>query len=77
MRRIYENRLICSALCQGAAIHYAMPKHGYGIKDFDVWSFFALSRCGQPLGMFRRRAVGKRPSLHGKTIDLFWRSISA
>jgi hypothetical protein len=41
----YRGRLICVALCQGAALHYvdmAMRRaRPNGVKDFDVWSFFA------------------------------------
>jgi hypothetical protein len=35
----YAGRLLGRALCQGAALHYV---HGSnGVKDFDVWSFYA------------------------------------
>jgi hypothetical protein len=41
----YRGRLLGVALCQGAALHYVECKRGMarpsGIKDFDVWSFFA------------------------------------
>ena len=32
---LYKDRIICTALCQGAALHYLDGKNG--IKDFDVW----------------------------------------
>jgi hypothetical protein len=35
----YAGRLLARALCQGAALHY-VDKHN-GVKDFDVWSFYA------------------------------------
>jgi hypothetical protein len=35
----YENRFRCSALCQGAALHYLDRKTG--VKDFDIFMFFA------------------------------------
>jgi hypothetical protein len=35
----YAGRLLGRALCQGAAVHY-VDKHN-GVKDFDVWSFYA------------------------------------
>jgi len=35
----YAGRLLCRALCQGAARHYLDGTTG--IKDFDVWSFYA------------------------------------
>lgn len=41
----YRDRLLCSALCQGAGLHYVEVAAGKaetnGIKDFDVWSFFS------------------------------------
>ena len=41
----YRGRLICVALCQGAGLHYVDVRRGSrrpnGVKDFDVWSFFA------------------------------------
>ena len=38
-RKLYSNRLICIALCQGAAQHYINGKRG--VKDFDIWTFYA------------------------------------
>jgi hypothetical protein len=38
---LYRNRLICVALCQGAALHYVDGKNG--VKDFDVWTFLAAT----------------------------------
>lgn len=35
----YAGRLLGRALCQGAALHYVNGKNG--VKDFDVWSFYA------------------------------------
>ncbi|MFG2000442.1 tyrosine-type recombinase/integrase [Spirillospora sp. NPDC048911] len=35
----YSGRLLCRALCQGAALHYVNGSNG--VKDFDVWSFYA------------------------------------
>src|SRR5215211_3123032 len=37
--RVLGERLICVALCQGAALHYIDGRNG--VKDFDVWTFFA------------------------------------
>jgi hypothetical protein len=35
----YVGRLLGRALCQGAALHYVNESNG--VKDFDVWSFYA------------------------------------
>jgi hypothetical protein len=35
----YAGRLLGRALCQGAALHYVNGSNG--VKDFDVWSFYA------------------------------------
>ena len=35
----YAGRLLGRALCQGAALHYLNGENG--VKDFDVWSFYA------------------------------------
>ena len=41
----YRDRLLCTALCQGAGLHYVHVSSGHpqpnGVKDFDVWTFFA------------------------------------
>ena len=41
----YRDRVVCVALCQGAGLHYVDVVRGSpspnGVKDFDVWSFFA------------------------------------
>src|ERR1700674_4794123 len=35
----YEGaKILCVALCQGAALHYIGREHG--IKDFDLWTFY-------------------------------------
>ena len=35
----YAGRLLSRPLCQGAALHYVNESNG--VKDFDVWSFYA------------------------------------
>lgn len=42
----YRRRLLATVLAQGAALHFLDGKNG--VKDLDVWSFFAL-----PLGTTR------------------------
>lgn len=51
--RHYRNRIVCVALCQGAALHY-LDGHN-GVKDFDVWTFYAHARLPFPY-----RRVGKK-----------------
>lgn len=36
--KVYANRVICTALCQGAAKHYI--DGSTGINDFDVYTFY-------------------------------------
>lgn len=38
---LYRDRLLCVALCQGAALHFINDQNG--VKDFDVWTFFAAT----------------------------------
>jgi len=37
--RLYGDRVLGTALCQGAALHYICPS--VGINDFDVYTFYA------------------------------------
>lgn len=37
--KVYRSRVLLTALCQGAALHYL--DHTTGVKDLDVWTFFA------------------------------------
>jgi hypothetical protein len=39
-RRSDWRRVLCSALCQGAALHYAAGGNA-GINDFDIYTFYA------------------------------------
>ena len=79
---LYVDRLFAVALCQGGALHYLDGKNG--IKDLDVWSFYAEN----PIKMFppRRRAkvdfgdakFGVTPDslgFIGRRVDLIGRSI--
>lgn len=36
---LYKDRLLCIALCQGAALHYS--RGDIGVNDFDVYLFYA------------------------------------
>jgi hypothetical protein len=88
-------RLICVALCQGAGLHYVdivrrRPRPN-GVKDFDVWSFFARIP-GEKFPAYRRnRHLDFGPSkfgrwrseprrfrhFEGRRVDLFMRDLSA
>jgi hypothetical protein len=76
-------RLICVALCQGAASHLIDGTNG--VKDFDVWTFFA-ARAGEPPFPWRRRRAcvfgdprfGRppdKPGFLGRRVDLLGRSL--
>src|SRR6266567_4280665 len=79
----YAGRLLCRALCQGAARHYLDGRNG--VKDFDVWSFYA-ARADGPFP-YRWRATadygpsrfGRHPddppSYRGRRVDLLGRSL--
>lgn len=82
---VYRDRLLCIALCQGAALHYIDGKHG--VKDFDVWVFYREA----PARRFPRRRprmvrdfedprFGQSedaPHFRGRRVDLFAKSIDA
>ena len=79
----YSRRLLCVALCQGAAKHFVDGLNG--VKDFDVWSFFRENR-GKPPMPYRRIASrqfeypksGTSPEKRdfiGRKVDLLFRSI--
>jgi hypothetical protein len=82
-RTLFEGRIICVALCQGAALHYCDGKNG--VKDFDVWTFFA-ALPGVRYFPAKRRArrdfgaskFGRRPAdrgYAGRRVDLLLRDI--
>jgi hypothetical protein len=80
----YADRLLCTALCQGAAKHYVDRQNG--VKDFDVYSFYAEDTS---LGRFPPRwhttadfgpsRFGRHPddnaSYTGRRIDFIGRSL--
>ena len=81
---LHSQRLLCVALCQGAALHFVNSKNG--INDFDIWSFFC-EIPGQPIR--RRRVVSRdfgqphfgtspdKPDFIGRRVDLLLKSIPA
>jgi hypothetical protein len=81
LKKLYDKRLICIALCQGAALHYIDRNNG--IKDFDVWSFYSESK-GMPFPYrrnvhkdFGKSKFGKLPKSKylGRRVDLLGRSL--
>jgi hypothetical protein len=79
---IYRDRILCVALVQGAALHYVDGRNG--IKDLDVYTFFAAHparpfpvrwRTTADFGSdkFGRQTI--EPDRHGRRVDLFGRSL--
>jgi hypothetical protein len=81
----YAGRLLGRALCQGAALHYVNQRNG--VKDFDVWSFYAQYddwpfparwRGTRDFGPSRfGRYPGDPPRYSGRRVDLLGRSLPA
>ena len=81
----YAGRLLGRALCQGAALHYVNQENG--VKDFDVWSFYAQYddwpfparwRGTRDFGPSRfGRYPGDPPRYSGRRVDLLGRSLPA
>lgn len=81
----YAGRLLGRALCQGAALHYVNGKNG--VKDFDVWSFYAQLddwpfpvrwRGTRDFGPSKfGRYPGDPPRYAGRRVDLLGRSLPA
>jgi hypothetical protein len=79
----YAGRLLGRALCQGAALHYVNGKNG--VKDFDVWSFYAqLDDWPFPPRWRGTRDFGRSkfgrysadpPRYSGRRVDLLGRSL--
>lgn len=83
--RFLKNRLLCVALCQGAALHYLDKVNG--VKDFDIWTFYESvfgehrfpeqRRAPKKLRDFGSSKFGRRPNdgYQGRRVDMFGRSI--
>ncbi|HEY6309745.1 MAG TPA: hypothetical protein VIY52_02910 [Streptosporangiaceae bacterium] len=81
----YAGRLLCRALCQGAALHYVNKRNG--VKDFDVWSFYAQYddwpfparwRGTRDFGPSKfGRYPADLPRYSGRRVDLLGRSLPA
>jgi hypothetical protein len=81
----YAGRLLGRVLCQGAALLYVNGK--IGVKDFDVWSFYAQHddwpfparwRGTRDFGPSKfGRYSGDPPRYAGRRVDLLGRSLPA
>ena len=81
--RVLGERLICVALCQGAALHFIDGENG--VKDFDVWTFYAAHPDHPDYPWRRRKAVDfgdakfgrspDKPDFIGRHVDLLGRSL--
>lgn len=81
--RVLGDKIIAVALCQGAALHYVNSETG--IKDFDVWTFYA--RHPGLTFPHRRKVVARdfgdpkfgkspdHPEFEGRKVDLLGRSL--
>lgn len=80
----FRDRLLAVALCQGAALHALDGCNG--VKDFDVYVFFAeLSNLKGPFNRSARkrdfgpskfgRYSGENPRYSGRRTDIFLRTI--
>jgi hypothetical protein len=79
---VLRDRIIAVALAQGAALHYIDGKNG--IKDFDVWSFYAMHpQVTFPQRRYIARDFGDskfgqsldRTDFLGRRVDLLGRSL--
>lgn len=81
---VYRDRVLLVALCQGAALHYLDGRNG--VKDLDVWTFYARHPEGEFPARWRVMAdfgpsdLGRHPNdvgYRGRDVDLIGRSIDA
>jgi hypothetical protein len=82
---LYGRRLLCSALCEDAALHYL--NGATGVREFSVWSFYAehpeapfpFHRPGR--ADFGKSKFGRAPDapegFEGRRVELHGRSIAA
>jgi len=80
--RLYKDRIICTALCQGAALHYFGK--GDGINDFDVYTFYATNPTkiwyakrlkNVDFGDSKFGTSSDKPDYIGRRVDLMGRSL--
>ncbi len=81
--RVFSDRVLLTALCQGAALHYIDGKNG--VKDLDVYTFYARHpTAGFPhrrrkMEDFGESDLGRHPDddprFRGRHVDLMGRVI--
>lgn len=81
----FEHRFLCSALCQGAGLHYIDGTNG--VKDFDIYEFYAdlpdvtipyrAHWCYDfgPSKFGRQKNPKLHPEYEGRRVDLFVRAL--
>jgi hypothetical protein len=69
----YRDRVLCVALCQGAALHYLNGVNG--VKDLDVWTFFAQDAIGPFPYRWRTEVILDHKPFDGHYVDLLGRSL--
>jgi hypothetical protein len=81
--------LVAGVLAQSAAAHYLRPEAGIGVKDLDVWLFYAqrdgvrkVQERGRALVLdFGPSALGRHPDdpqeFSGRRVDVLTRTIAA
>jgi hypothetical protein len=80
---VLADRVIAVALCQGAALHYI--DQSTGVKDFDVWTFFAAAgsvrypwrkpRIPRDFGLPRFGTTPEFEHFVGRRVDCMGRSL--
>jgi hypothetical protein len=80
--KFYSRRVLCIALCQGAAKHYVDGKTG--INDFDVYTFYKINPAKNwyakrkkyyDLGNDKFGRSNDKPNFIGRRVDCLSRSI--
>jgi hypothetical protein len=80
---LYRKRILCSALCQGAALHFI--NGSTGVNDFDVWTFYVQHpEAAFPHHLVTHRDFGHSrfgrdtasPAYEGRRVDLTGRSLA-
>lgn len=82
--KLYAKRVLCSALCQGAALHYVGGD--VGVNDFDVYTFYAAHPARHWYAKrIKHRDFGdpkfgrsvEKPTPVGRRVDLMGRELRA